>query len=512
MAKPTARGKEKMAKYKRYDYSQSVLVPVSLEEQLMPGTLEFAIHTLIETRMDLSVFDSKYNNDETGRSAYDPKVLLKIVLLAYSRGLISSRKIEQACRENIVFMALGCGQQPVHSTIAAFVSSMQDQILPLFRDILLICEEQKLLGGTFFALDGCKLPSNASKEWSGRISDLKNKQAKLEQKVQRLLKEQIEVDHNQGVDPAEQSKRERQIKKLQHQADRIERWLNGNGPRTGDSGREVQSNITDNESAKMHTSHGAIQGYNGQALVDKEHQVIVHAEAFGCGQDHGHAEPMLDGTKKNLQAIGHSQDCLKGKILTADTNYHSHNNIEKCLEEGLDAYIPDLKFRTRDKRFATNKRQRTRKDKPFRLEDFKHDPACDEYICPRGRRLTLSVKKFTRDRVIYRRYVADFATCRRCRLKPRCLRRKNAKRKTIDVPIGVTEDNFSKAMAHKVDSSKGRRLYPQRIAIVEPVFANIRTHKLLNRFTLRGKSKVNIQWMLYCMVHNLGKIMRYAPG
>jgi len=512
LAKPTARGKEKMAKYKRYDYSQSVLVPVSLEEQLMPGTLEFAIHTLIETRMDLSVFDSKYNNDETGRSAYDPKVLLKIVLLAYSRGLISSRKIEQACRENIVFMALGCGQQPDHSTIAAFVSSMQDQILPLFRDILLICEEQKLLGGTFFALDGCKLPSNASKEWSGRISDLKNKQAKLEQKVQRLLKEQIEVDHNQGVDPAEQSKRERQIKKLQHQADRIERWLNGNGPRTGDSGREVQSNITDNESAKMHTSHGAIQGYNGQALVDKEHQVIVHAEAFGCGQDHGHAEPMLDGTKKNLQAIGHSQDCLKGKILTADTNYHSHNNIEKCLEEGLDAYIPDLKFRTRDKRFATNKRQRTRKDKPFRLEDFKHDPACDEYICPRGRRLTLSVKKFTRDRVIYRRYVADFATCRRCRLKPRCLRRKNAKRKTIDVPIGVTEDNFSKAMAHKVDSSKGRRLYPQRIAIVEPVFANIRTHKLLNRFTLRGKSKVNIQWMLYCMVHNLGKIMRYAPG
>jgi transposase len=100
-----------MAKYKRYDYSQSVLVPVSLEEQLMPGTLEFAIHTLIETRMDLSVFDSKYNNDETGRSAYDPKVLIKIVLLAYSRGLISSRKIEQACRENVVFMALACGQQ-----------------------------------------------------------------------------------------------------------------------------------------------------------------------------------------------------------------------------------------------------------------------------------------------------------------------------------------------------------------------------------------------------------------
>ncbi len=98
-----------MAKYKAYDYSQRVMLPVSLEEQLMPGTLEFAIHTLVEDRMDLSVFDSQYNNDDTGRPAYDPKVLLKVVLLGYSRGLISSRKIERACRENVIFMALSCG-------------------------------------------------------------------------------------------------------------------------------------------------------------------------------------------------------------------------------------------------------------------------------------------------------------------------------------------------------------------------------------------------------------------
>jgi transposase len=95
-----------MAKYKRYDYSQRVLIPVSLEEQLMSGTLEFAIHTLVESRMDLSIFANRYNNDETGRWAYDPKILLKIVLLGYSRGLVSSRKIERACRENVTFMAL----------------------------------------------------------------------------------------------------------------------------------------------------------------------------------------------------------------------------------------------------------------------------------------------------------------------------------------------------------------------------------------------------------------------
>ena len=95
-----------MAKFKTYDYRQRVLLPVSLEDQLMPGTLEFAIHTLVEKRLDMSIFEGKYRNDETGRAAYDPKILLKVVLLAYSRGLVSSRKIEQACRENVVFHRL----------------------------------------------------------------------------------------------------------------------------------------------------------------------------------------------------------------------------------------------------------------------------------------------------------------------------------------------------------------------------------------------------------------------
>jgi transposase len=129
-------GDRDMTKNNYYDYSQSALIPVCLEEQIMPGTLEFAIHTLVETRVNMSIFDDRYTNEETGRWAYDPKVLLKVVLLAYSRGLISSRKIERACRENVTFMVLSCMQQPDHSTIAAFVSLMKEEILPLFRDVL----------------------------------------------------------------------------------------------------------------------------------------------------------------------------------------------------------------------------------------------------------------------------------------------------------------------------------------------------------------------------------------
>ena len=80
-----------MARYKPYDYNQMVFLPVSLSEQIKPGTLAFAIHTLIEEVVDIERFSHKYRNDDTGRRAYDPKVLLKVILLAYSDGIIGSR-------------------------------------------------------------------------------------------------------------------------------------------------------------------------------------------------------------------------------------------------------------------------------------------------------------------------------------------------------------------------------------------------------------------------------------
>jgi transposase/IS5 family transposase len=504
-----------MAKFKAYDYRQRVFLPVSLEDQLLPGTLEFAIHTLVETRLDTTGFEQKYRNEETGRRAYDPKILLKIVLLGYARGLISSRKIEQACRENVVFIALACGQQPDHSTIATFVSSMKDEILPLFRDVLLVCQEMDLLGGTFFALDGLKLPSNASKEWSGTKSEMQKKKERLEAKVQQLLEEHAqgdrEGDRGPGPDGPDGKNREKQIKRLQQQAERIEKWLKGNVAKYGTTGKEISSNLTDNESAKMKTAHGVIQGYNSQALIDGKHQVIVHAQAFGRGQDYAHGPPMLEGALENLQGLGHGKEYFAGRIFTADTNYHSEPNLHKCQELGLDAYIPDRHFRRRDPRYAAQRRYWPRRQR-FALEDFHYEEATDHYLCPQGKRLRRIAKKAYAEGLVNRIYVAEEQDCQCCPVYLRCLTARGGKKRYLRVPIGVELTNFSKRMAGKVDSEWGRKIYPQRFAVAEPVFANIRTHKRLDRFTLRGKAKVNIQWLLYCMVHNIEKITNFGSA
>lgn len=142
-----------MPRFKQYNYKQTTMVPVCLEDQIAEGTIEFAIHYLLEHEIDLTIFDQKFNNDDTGCPAYDPKILLKIILFGYSRGIIHSRALERACRENIIFIALACGQAPDHTTIARFVSSMHDYILPLFQDVLMVCEKENLLGDTNYHSD-----------------------------------------------------------------------------------------------------------------------------------------------------------------------------------------------------------------------------------------------------------------------------------------------------------------------------------------------------------------------
>ncbi len=116
-----------MARYKHIDTSPRFLAIV-LEAQLMPGTFEHALHRLLEHDIDLSGFDARFGNDETGAPAYPPAMLLEVVLLAYSRGIVSSRAIERACREHVTFIALTGDSCPHFTTIAAFVSGLGDLI------------------------------------------------------------------------------------------------------------------------------------------------------------------------------------------------------------------------------------------------------------------------------------------------------------------------------------------------------------------------------------------------
>ena len=498
-----------MAKFKPLNENQLVMLPVSLQDQLVPGTLEHTLSQVVDKHLDLSVFDARYSNDETGAAAIHPKILLKVILLAYARGLISSRQIERACQENIIFIALSYGYAPDHSTIASFISSMQSEIESLFSNVLLVCEELGLLEGTHFSLDGVKLSANVSKEWSGTIDELKHKRDKLQEKLRRVIAEHAQADKQPEVVVERQKKRER---RFQLQVERLNEFLQDREPKRGRDGKEIQSNAVDNESVKLPSSHGVLQGYNAQALVDSKHQVILAAAAF-ASQDHENIEPMLAGAKKNVAAIGKDETYFQGKQLTADSNYHSFNSLTVCRDEKIDAYIPDIQFRKRDPRFADQGRFQQRPDAkpgPFTATDFSFDPHKQVYVCPQGKELTCHARHQTNRYRTYDIYHAHPEDCAACPLKARCLSKSTASRRYLSVQVDTQPPNLIDEMKAKIDTQQGKQIYARRLGIVEPVFANICVHKRMHRFTLRTKSKVDVQWRLFTLVHNIGKIHTFG--
>jgi len=273
-----------MARYKRIDTSPR-FIAVDLERQLLPGTFEHALNYLIDHEIDLSGFDARYRNDLTGASAYPPGMLLKVVLFAYSRGIVSSRGIERACREQVTFIALSGDSAPHFTTLAAFVSTLGDEIVPLFGQVLFLCDRQGLIGREMFAIDGVKLPSNASKARSGTRADFEHQAQKLEAAAQAMLARHREND-TLPVEPDLAEKEARQVERLTTDAAQMRQWLSINPEdRKGAKGKVIKSNRTDNESAKMATSKGVIQGYVGVAAVDDRHQIIVEAQAHGSGSE-----------------------------------------------------------------------------------------------------------------------------------------------------------------------------------------------------------------------------------
>ena len=518
-----------MPKFIPYDYNQSSMVVINYQDQLQPGTFEHAVHHLIDKRLDLSIFYPNYQNDDVGRPAYDPSVLLKIILFSYSKGITTSREIEWCCNTNIIFKALSCDTVPHYTTIASFVSGHSDEIAELFEQVLLICHEQGLLGNELFAIDGCKMPSDASKEWSGTFKELEQKRNKIKRQIQHHLNEHQKLDKYETRDDARQKRTEQTIETLNKASDKIDQFLKCNGPRMGQGKRakEVKSNITDNESAKMTTSKGTIQGYNGLAAVDKKHQIIIDAQTFGEGQEHHTLQPVTEAIKDRFKRLEISDNIYQtGTVVTADTGFANEANMQYLYENKINGYIPDNQFRSRDPKFADQKtkygkrHQNRKKNKQTDIipaSEFDFDPINLSCQCPAGELLSYLGTGIDQQGNHKAFFKGKLLQCRHCDKKLQCMRNPDSanhhKGHGRQVSFIIEPDktpNYTDWMKHRVDSPEGKQVYSHRMSVVEPVFGNIGTNKRLNRFSLRGKTKVQGQWRLYCMVHNIEKIMNYG--
>ena len=501
-----------MPRYKSVERS-GIFLPVILAEQIQPGTFEFALDQLVDNELDCSVLDAKFNNDEAGASAYDPRVMLKIVLLAYSRGIITSRKIEAACAQNVLFIAISGDSQPSYTHIAKFVRELGPEVQALFTQVLMTCDGLGLIGKTMFAIDGVKLPANASKERSGTHAELAHRADRLDKAAAKIMATHRAQDEHGEGSSAIDAQRQRRIDELKREAQATREFIATSRKRLNAKGQELKSNLTDPDSAKMATSKGVIQGYAAQAAVDSAHQIIVAADVIGSGSEQAMLLPMIDKSAA-VRDIN--------TLFTADAGYHSDANVATLHEQGIPAMIADNGMRGRDERID-NAHHKAKADalydktaimtiRFFRPEDFKFNDD-NAATCPAGKTLVSNGSTYGQRGHRFERFEARREDCAACGLRAQCLRNPNAPRGRQVARFERRQraaDDPSELMRRAIDSPRGRSLYSQRIATVEPVFANIRHHKGMRRFTLRGKAKVNTQWNLYCLVHNIEKIAHRA--
>jgi len=266
----------------------------------------------------------------------------------------------------------------------------------------------------------------------------------------------------------------------------------------GTQGKPVKSNIIDNESAKMSTSHGVIQGYNGIAAVDEKHQVIVWGEVFGDSNESGHLPEILEDVDKKCKEANISRAIYDDVVITADSGFHNERNMEMIDTDGITAFIADNQFRKRDVRFSGAGRYKKKvvNWKPekgrryFAADEFGFNELTGKLICPAGYPMWLKSRNYKVGKYRGSSYMGHIENYLNCSLRAKCIRKKNTKARQVaklDLDKVEGKESFTAKMKRRFDTVEGRSLYSKRMGM-----------------------KVNTQWLLYCMVHNIGKIQRYG--
>jgi transposase len=455
------------------DREQSFLMPPDVRDWLPENHLAwFVIDAVGE--MDLDAFYAVYRLDGRSRPAYDPAMMVALLLYAYARGTRSSRAIERACEEDVAYRVIAAQQRPDHATIARFVERHEDALAGLFAAVLGLCAQAGLARVGVVAIDGTKVLANASRDANldyeqiareilaeaqavdaaedeaygeARGDELPPELTSSQGRRKWLREAQRELDRRreQEARPVPRSRPAR-LKEAKRRLDEQlfaegranaayeayrARGVMRNGRRLGSNTTpkpyqppavpEGRINLTDPDSRVVKGLRGFIQGYNAQA-VTTEDQVVIAAEVMVASPDFGHLEPMLGAACGELEAAGVNG---QPEVVLADAGYWHREQMQAITERGIELLIP-----------------------------------------------------------------------------PDSSRRKGAR--------PGWEGGAYAAMRERLATDRGAELYGKRQPMIEPVFGQTKFNRRIDRFQRRGRHAARTEWRLITATHNLLKLYRHG--
>jgi transposase len=449
-------------------------MPPDLRDWLPEGHLAWFVLDAV-AGMDLDGFYAPYRRDGLGRPAYEPSMMVALLLYSYSRGVRSARAIERACEEDVAFRVIAAQQKPDHATIARFVERHERALGELFGQVLDLCAQAGLARVGVVAIDGTKIHANASRdsmmdyeqiareiieeakaidaaedelygdkrgdELPEQLTTAAGRRKWLSEAKRRLDEQRAkEARPIPGPRPKRLKEAKRRLQEelfteqrandayLAYRArnrDKLGRRLSTPPkPYVPPATPQGQINTTDLDSRLVRGMRGWIQGYNAQAATN-ENQIVVAAEVMVASPDFGHLEPMVDAVKAELRAIGVSDT---PELVPADAGYWHQEQMERVVAAGSQVLIP-----------------------------------------------------------------------------PDSSRRKTSTRPGWDGGLYAF-------MRRVLQTEHGAELYARRQQLIEPMFANTKFNRRMDRFKRRGRSAVRTEWRLITATHNLLKLHNHLNG
>ncbi len=453
----TPAGRSKV--FRRYDPDQSLLMPPSLDDWLPENHTARFVAEVVDEMLDLSVVYDSYV-EASGAPPYDPSMMLKLLLYAYSTGVTSSREMERRCHIDVAFRWLTANTAPDYRSIARFRRRHLVALDDLFTQILVLCSEAGLVKLGRVALDGTKLRASASKHKAMSYGRLGPRIEQLEAEVAAILADaeatDLAEDEEFGEDkrgdevPPELARRESRLVKLRaakkaieaEAAEKAAEKAAGKAEADGadDDGiaqavasaaasatptDRTQRSFTDPEARMMKTTDGFHYAYNAQAVVDEYSQVVLAADVTDQAGDVQQLIPMIDAATRSLTDAGIE---TTPKMVLADAGYCSEDNLKELSDARVNAVVATGRIRHNE-----------------RVPD-----------APRG-----------------------------------------------PIPKNATQ---RERMARRLRTKPGRVDYARRKAIVEPVFGQMKTRQHAKHLRLRGLAGAKGEWMLHAICHNLRKL------
>ncbi len=437
------------------DREQELLLPPSLRDWLADDHLAWYVLDVVD-ELDLSAFLAQHRDDGRGRAAFDPAMMVALVLYAYAIGERSSRRIERRCREDVAFRVITANQTPDHATLARFRVRHEVALAGLFSQVLGICAQAGMVQVGLIAVDGTKIAGNAAREANRsyeqivreildeaaiidamederfgnrrgdelppELADRASRRARLRAAKARLEAEvaEAQADHALHLQTRQQLEAERGKK------------LRGRKPvpppTVVDPG--ARANVTDPDSRLLRAPRGFVQGYNAQAVCT-ESQIIIAAELSTDSPDARLLEPMIVAARKELTSVGIDEP---PDVVLADAGYWNVPQIEQLVADGSRVLVNP-------------------------------DSSANPSRTGGERRL--------RDKRVHGLYAH---------------------------------------MQRVMNTDYGGGLYRRRQQMIEPIFAQTKVTRRADRFQRRGLGACRSEWRLIAATHNLLKLYRHAPA